>query len=376
MCDQLAQQLRSTGISVALGAVCGAPAAPVAVGALDTVPANRNYRWRIEQEQGHAIGILTIRGFVDPQDPGWAGFATAMTDLATTDLLIVDLQNAGGDDPRAGFAVIAALGLEDYARSSYRAPMFRDTPLAKTIRANVTPAIPARSRTLWSSFSAEGDLVRIAREVVPGIIRTKRPLAMRMLVGPGCGRACQLVVRLVRFQGADLFGSFADASDDELGAIRLPHTGIVARFPTASYGPYVIGPLEERSLPKDYAKSLLAGLHNIATTRAAAFAWRTRKLPSCATLPASRAVVRKRVHECLPDPLPAKMMLRQSTKVEAPTATRFFATYPQLVVHASQDEGILGESSVTVSGTPEAISRALQAPFGVHATWGCEPELD
>ena len=116
----------------------------------------------------------------------------------------------------------------------------------------------------------------------------------------------------------------------------LPHTGIVARFPTASYG------------------------------RVRAAHPQAPELHDAAGEPRG----------CLPDPLPAKMMLRLSTKVEAQTATRFFATCPQLAVHASQDEGILGESSVTVSGTPEAISRALQAPFGVHATWGCEPELD
>jgi hypothetical protein len=376
LCDGLAQQLRNTGIIVELGTVCGPVAIPVAAGALDTVPANRNYRWRIEREKDHSVGILTIANFADRTDAGWAGFGKAMKELATTELVIVDLQEARGDDPRTGFALLAAIGFEDYARSSYRAPMFRDGTIAKTVRANVASPPTPRSRTLWSSFSTEADLVRIAREVVPGITRTTRPTLLRVLLGPNCARACQLVVRLVRFQGVELLGSFDDASGDEWGAIRLPHSGIVARFPTASYGPYVLGPLEARVTPgTNVAKQVLSGAHQLGRTLAASRAWRKRKLPSCASFTPSRALAQKRITGCTPRPLPDSMGLSMELEVEAQTAERFLKTCPGLTLGYAMDAPH-GRSWVSVSGTVEAISRALQAPFGAHASWGCPKTID
>jgi len=237
--------------------------------------------------------------------------------------------------------------------------------------------IRGRSRTLWSSFSKIADFLRIAREVVPGIIRTKPvTVPIRFLVGPDCGRACQLVAHLAQSQGYDLIGGFDDASGDEWGSIRLPHSGIIARFPTASYGPYIFGPTTGPTLPPDYAKTLLAGMHQIGQAVTASHAWRTRALPDCAKLVASRSIVRQRVTECLPDPLPNAMGLMMSFNVEAVTAVRFLKTCPGLSIGSAIDVGYVGGSTVSVIGSAEAISRALQAPFQVQASWGCEPDLD
>jgi hypothetical protein len=380
LCDGLAMALRNTGIKLELGGRCGQPAQPfVAVGDLDQVPANRNYLWRIERTPDHEVGILTISTFAEPKDPGWGGFAQALKALATTELLIVDLQHARGDDPRAGFALLAALGLEDYSRTYLRPPMFRDGAIAKTARDNAramkASAAPARSPTLWQSFAGDADIVRIAREVVPGIERKTRAGALRVFVGPDCGRACQLVVRLARWQGLDISGTFEDASGDELGVIRLPHSGIIATIPTASYGPYVMGPLEHCDWPAGYAKTLLAGLHAMGHRRAEMLAWRTRPLPSCASLPIDRARFERKVSGCLPRPLPKGVGMSLSMSVDAVTAKRFLATCTGLSVGLAMDLGYAGRSTVVVTGSIEVISQALAAPFEVHGEWGCEPKL-
>lgn len=373
LCESLAEALRSTGIALELGAPCGRTHTYTAVGPLDAVPASRNYRWRVEREGSHRIGILTIGNFVDPSDPGWAGFGAALQALSTTELVIVDLQNARGDDPRAGFALLAAIGREDYDRAYVRAPMFRDGPLAKAARANVATPVPARSRTLWSTFATEADMRRIAREVVPGIGRSTPALKPSILVGPSCDRACQLVVHLAR-STTSVLGTCPDASGDEWGEIRLPHSGIVARFPTASYGPY-ISELDGPALPANYAKTVLRGLHELARTREVSRAWSRRKLPSCASIPPRPSLARTRVSGCL-DLRATTLALSLELPVDAATAERFLKTCPGLTIEGAVEDSERGASSVNVTGSPAAVSRALQAPFGAFGNVGCEPTYD
>jgi hypothetical protein len=247
MCELAAEPLRLSGIELTLdGQPCATPLGPTkAIGELDRVPSGRNYQLRIDGAADHAVGVLTIVRFVDPKDPGWAGFRDAMTQLATLDFVIVDVQHAEGDDPRAGFAVLAALGLEKYSESYLRPAVFRDGPLAQTARANHAQLVPnesPRDRTLWSSFATADDIKRIAHDLVPALARSTRALAPWFLVGPDCGRGCQLMLALARQQGVEMESGVGNrVSGDELGKIRLPHSGIVATFPTVAYGPDVLG---------------------------------------------------------------------------------------------------------------------------------------
>jgi hypothetical protein len=381
LCAGLGEALRNTGVIVELGGVrCGrASGAATAPGTLDTVPANRNYLVRFDAAKDHEIAIVTIAHFVDPADPGWKGFADAMRKVAKHDFVIVDLQHADGDDPRAGFAILAALGREDYDRAYLQRAMFRDGPAAKAARAafatlpGTAPA--ARDRKLWSTFTTGNDVKRIAREVVPGIARATPALKSPVLVGPDCGRACQLVVGLVRWSGVDIAGSFDNTvSGDELGALQLPHSGIVATFPTAAYGTYIIGELERQQLPAGYSATLLAGLHDIAHRRADSTAWQTRRLPVCAKLPVDPKALGKAsgCFSATPPAANAVESVELKLSIDAMTATKFLSSCNLQGVHSGMDMGVDGSSWVTIIGTRTEILRVLAAPFVSSASWPCE----
>lgn len=380
MCELIAEVLRTGGVTLDLGGTrCKrwAPPPPVSVKQLDTVPAGRNYQLRIDKAKDHEVGVLTISHFVDPSDAGWKGFADDLRRLQSLELILVDAQNADGDDPRAGFAVLAALGAEDYDSAYFRSASVKDTDIAKAARANfqklVPNAPPVRSRTLWSSFPTPADVERIAREVVPGLDRPGRPVKWDLLTGPDCGRACQLMVQLVRLR-SDLYGSFDDrSSGDEYGAIRLPHTGIVVTFPTVAYGPYVMSLSEGRQLPAELAKGLLDGLHAIGHDRAESFAWRSKPLPDCAKLTPNRKLLESKATGCR-KPVAAGTVenVRFWMSVEATTAKKFFDGCPALEAHGSMESMINGTSEFTVYATGDAIEQAASAPFVTHVLWECE----
>jgi hypothetical protein len=385
-CAQLAEQLRTTGIRLSLGGTsCSTPtrATPAGdLGTLDPVPADRNFHLRIERAADHAVGILTISRFADLTDPGWQGFAETMRELATLELVIVDVQHAGGEDPRAGFAVLAALGLEHLQSAYLRPAEVRDNDLAKVARANAQRLFPAtpppRDRVLWSSFPTDADVKRIAREVAPEGSRSTRPVAVQFLFGAGCASGCQLMLQLARWQGVELFGTTEERlSGDELGAIRLPHSGIIATFPTASYGPYLIGPLSAayQSGPADLATTLLARLHKLGHERAEAIAWRTRPLPDCRELPIDRKLLDAKTNGCRPAAPQAVETISLFFAIEGETAQRFLATCPGITVGSTLNVGANGSSIATIGGSADALSRVFGAPFVLHGEWPCKYEL-
>jgi hypothetical protein len=378
LCAALAEELRTTGVVLELGGVSCRPrgGALMSADALDAVPPGKNYRLRLDRQGGRAVGVLTIARFVDPGDDGWRGFGAAMKELAGIELVIVDMQRAEGDDPRAGFAVLAALGLEDYQRAYLQPASFRDNELARTARANVRDLQePPRERGLWSRFPTGDAVMRIARTIVPGIERPTKPVATRLLAGPACGRACQLVIALAQWQGTEVHGGFENRmSGDEHGAVRLPHSGIVARFPTASYGPYLIGINARPHANADQAKTVLATLHTIARTRSESLAWRTRPLPDCARLPDDPSVLDAKSHGCPATAATLRASIRFS--VEASTAKRFLATCMGLAVGSAMDLGVDGASLVTVSGRRSGLAQAARAPFVQSVSWDCEVSPD
>lgn len=385
LCDELAAQYHATALRFAIGGrpcvyahVSSAPLEPLAA-----VAAGKNYALRVDGD----VAILAIARFVDPADPGWDGFADALRDLATRELVLLDLQDARGDDPRMGFALVTALGRDDVSNAGWRAPQIVDGPYAQVARANRAAHGPAprppRDRALWASFARPDDVATIARTLAaPAHDPDHRLVMLEVLVGPGCERACGLIAAITQFAGGApaprvdvLGGRTADASADEDGLVRLPHSGIEVTFPTAVYGPsFGRGELGGGVQP-GFARAALAQLHTTADARAQERAFDAQPLPACSALP--RAAPGTKLTGCPPDAPPAGAMeLMLEIALDEAHTRAFLATCPDLTFSFAIHDDLYGMTIVNITAPAPTLERLASAPFVRALERSCPVELD
>jgi hypothetical protein len=373
-CEGLVGALHNTPLRVAVGGercnttslVVTPPTPP-----LRAPEPGRNYAWHVEGEgEDTPIGVLTITRFVDPADPGWQGIDGVLRQLATVDLVLIDLQAATGDDPRVGFAILAALGFDREVR--VHPPMFRDGPYAEVARGN-RGASTARSRQLWSAFGTANEIERIARSISP-VSRPapERVVVASVVVGSQCERACQLIAALAdRNERHVVMAGWvaAQIGFDEYGLVRLPHSTIEVALPTAWYGVAtgVVGRLHaETRTPAEQ----LAQLTAIATVNPDAVAWRRRPVLDCATLAPDPS---PSVGGCTQLPADPASVVSVFVKVgiDEDVARRFFATCPGLTLGTVLGDPIKRTTLVTLTAPAGTLARVASAPFVTRIETGC-----
>jgi hypothetical protein len=382
LCGQLAETHRNSGIVFSLGgARCLTPydhAAPLPVKDTFELPADAGwhvYRWAIDRTAASAVGVLTIRHFVgtpttEPQ--AWGDFAGVLHELEDQADVVVDLQDAEGDDPRVGFAILAALGLD--APSFYRPAVAHDDDFAKIARHNraVSRLERVRSRQEWFAFQTLDDIWRIAAEIgVPKHARTRPLHHVTFLIGPGCAIACQLVVKLARDQRnvAIVGPAITDTvAGDDHGVIRLPHSGIEVVFPTVSYGPYTIGPLGSPWGVSPMSRTdVIAQLHRDGDARAGAATWDTQPPIDCATLPATATGLATKRGGCFSDRGSVSVRLSASVAV----AQRFFASCPSTTIGTTVGPLADGSLIMWIAAPADTLARIANAPFVRAVEWEC-----
>jgi len=371
-CYELAEAYRSPGFTVALdGKRCGSPRVHPAPAIRAAIPADRNFVWH----RADAVGVLAIQRFAPPDDPGWAGFADALHELATTSVAVLDLQAATGDDPRAGFAVLAALGFDTFKRNPPRPMVARDTPLAEVVRANhktLHPDATSRPRALWQAFATEAAIVDAGRAAFP-VTRTAPTVKIAVVAGSGCERACQLIASLSQSQNRVELASTTGVEDrlngDELGTLRLPHSGLEVTFPTVAYGTVYGGSVYGSHVAgADLVDGEVVALQRIATQRAEHDHWEQAALPDCRELPADDAALRTKRSGCFADRATSGVSLILHL---GDARTRTFIESCGLMVGSVISDPVEGITIATANGPREAIERLAHAEFVQVIEWEC-----
>jgi hypothetical protein len=299
-CERLAAEYRPSSIDFVIGGtVCGGGRRARFRPPSDAKPLHRNYSWRVERDGGGEVGILTITRFAAPDDAGWAEFGAALRQVASADVVAVDVENAPGDDPRMGFALLAALGLQDFARVRLRPLVARDNAFAEVARRNLASRqkTAPRSRTLWSQFDSAGEVARLGRSLAP-TARAAELGHATFVEGAGCEAACQMLVALARPQrNVEVVHNVTlddRLSGDERGLVRLPHSGVEVTFPTVAYSPNEGGNAGTRySGDGSLVPEAVARLGRLAGARREYAKWSALK-PVCASLPPAPAAPRSR----------------------------------------------------------------------------------
>jgi hypothetical protein len=396
LCDELGRQYYTAPIHFAIGGQpCLGRRALSTPEPLVEVPSDRNYGLRIDRVPASAdaadteVAVLAIARFADPSDPGWGGFGDVLRELATRDLVVLDLQAARGDDPRMGFAVLAALGRQDLANLGWRAPATKDGPYARVARANLAvhgpSPRPPRSRAVWTSFGDPRELAAIAQTLSAPVRDRDHPLAMlSVIVGDGCESACGLVAEVAHLaSGAspmasvDVVGAATPGlRGDEYGLVRLPGSGIDVMFPTATYGPTIVGEsLGGAAPPPGFTRQILAGMHRIAAQRGQERSWSAQPLPECRTLTPDPVASGRKIVGCAPQgeydghPPPTSSLLVNIALDEVHART-FLASCPELVVGTLIHSALHGTiASLTTSAA--TLERLAAAPFVRQLEWEC-----
>jgi hypothetical protein len=392
LCDELARQTLPTSIRFRIG---GRPC-PAGLATIDApldplleVPSGRNYGFRIDGE----VAVLAIARFADPADAGWDGFGDVLRDLATRDLVALDLQRTRGDDPRMGFAVLAALGREGVDHLGWRAPAASDGPYAQVARANLAAHAPAerepRSRALWATFGEPGDPAAIAHALSPVTRDPTRRLAMlSVVIGRDCEAACRLVAVIAHLaSGAppalrvELVGAAPGVAGDERGLVRLPRSGVEVTFPTATYGPTIAsGELGNRAMP-GFATQIVPALQLVADQRAEARAWNARPVPACGALAPDLHALAQKLGGCAPTDLrlgkatPGPHTVTLELALDQAYARKFLAGCPDLTVGSSVHDELHGLTIASVTVPVTTMERLAAATFVHRLEWPCQAEL-
>jgi hypothetical protein len=376
-CDELAEAYRSSGFEVALdGKRCGSPRVKPAPPIRAAIAQDRNYGWH----RDGAVGVLAIQRFAPPDDPGWKGLADALHELAATGVAVIDLQAATGDDPRVGFAVLAALGLQTFKRNPPRPMVARDTPLAEVVRTNhksLYSGATSRSRALWQGFATEGAIVE-AGHAAFDVTRTSPTVKVAVVVGTGCERACQLIASLAQFQDRVELASTSGVEDllngDELGTIRLRRSGLEVTFPTVGYGTVYGGSVFGSHVAGvDLVAGEVVALQHIAEQRADHDHWEQAALPDCRELPADDSALSHKRSGCVTDTPNSDVSLLMSIgDVRARTFIESCGLRVGSVI-SNPNEGI---TIATAHGTREAIERLSHAEFVKMVEWSCPMHLN
>lgn len=286
---------------------------------------------------------------------------------------MIDLQAASGDDPRAGFSVLAALGLDTFERNPPRPMVARDTPMAEVVRANhrqLHPEDTSRPRALWATFDSQAAIFAAAPF---SVTRTERIVKVAVVEGTGCERACQLIASLAQFQDRVELASTTGVEDhlngDELGTIRLPHSGLEVTFPTVAYGTRSGGSVFGSHVPGvDVVAGEVKSLARIAAQRAEQDRWEHTALPDCRELPADEVALRTKRSGCFQDQPNNQISLILSL---SDARTRELLTACGLTVGSVISNPIEGITIATASGPRDAIQRLSHAEPVKMIEWSC-----
>jgi hypothetical protein len=399
LCDELARQMHNVGLTFAIaGRPCGGSrAAAQPVEPLAEIPDGKNYAYRIDHAAGENgapdtdVPVLAIARFVDPADAGWDGFGDVLADLATRDVVMLDLQNAEGSDPRMGFAILTAFTRTNTDNLGWAAPRSSDSAYAQVARANLAargPVPPPRSRALWAGFGAPRDLAALSPVTVPA--RAERLAQLDVIVGRDCEAACGVIASVAvlasgPFPSArvDLLGGVAASPrDDELGVIRLPKSGIEVTFATAIYGPSLLATSEFVAPQPGFAAASLHGLHLLASTRAQARTWSAGPLPACKDLSSDLAALHK-VGGCPPSWIfdarqaaPPNVSVMGSIALDAVHTKEFLDGCPGVRTTMLLSDDLHGDTLISIDGDAAAVARVASAPFTRELEWSCPMELE
>ncbi len=188
------------------------------------IAAHADALWAMRREGGSVV-VLGIRRFEPRSAPGWAGFNRAVDEAVHAPAFVIDLRGAGGDDLAAVVPMLSALTgvtplhpLAAIRRAS--------GPTADALRSSMpTPAPP-----LPPSWQA---LVGPEGATTPAPARL-----MTVLVGEGCGEACELTARVLHaYGGATVVGTVDTPHRmpvGEPGLLVLPRSHLRVHVPTSA----------------------------------------------------------------------------------------------------------------------------------------------
>ena len=377
-CDQLAEAYRFGDVRMSLGDKrCGSSRVrPAEAQRIAAISQGRNYEWHRDTRDAVSVGVLSIARFAPPDDPGWAELPAALRELAAEDFVVIDLQAATGDDPRVGFAVLASLGLEHFQRNPPRSMIARDTPMAEIVRANYVarhPEVHARSREVWRSFDTE-TAIHTLGHAIAAVERQTPAVHVVFVVGSGCDPACQMIASLAQFQNGVELASVSGVEDklngDELGMIRLRHSGVEVTFPTVAYGTAWGGEVLGSYVPgANMMQASLDASHRSAASRAEAAHWNAAELVPCRSLPVDDVALDRKRSGCFQSP-PERASLALMLVLGSDRA-RSWLTSCGVTVGTVLTNATTGETIATVDGAHAAIAQLAHAPFVQVIEWSC-----
>lgn len=179
-------------------------------------------------EPAPGIAKLVIRDLTNAADPAWASFAAALDQLASARGLVLDLRHATGADPRPLVPLLERLtGRAPFQplRAIHRRPELEPyiADYASRFMAE------ARDRAAWEGLVGAMPPSSTATPVLP----------ISVIVGDGCGAACELAARsLMAYAGATLFGRVQQTGRlerDDPARLVLPRSKVELYFLATEY---------------------------------------------------------------------------------------------------------------------------------------------
>lgn len=179
-------------------------------------------------ESAPGIATLVIRDLTNATDPAWTKFPEVLDEVARARGIVLDLRSAAGTDPRPLLPLLERL--------TGRAP-FR--PLrAIHRRATLDPYVADYARRFVAS-SRDPDVWADLVGTMPPSSRASSPPPIAVVVGYGCGAACELAARsLVAYAEATLFGDVSKAGRlerDDPARFVLPRSKIEIYFEATEF---------------------------------------------------------------------------------------------------------------------------------------------
>lgn len=197
--------------------------------------------FKLREDDG--IAVLAVHDL--SASASWDAFGPAFDKLLGAKGIVIDMQDAAGDDPRPLLPLLERL--------TGRAPL---TPLAAIVRPADADRYVATYNRWFTSHSRDREVWQRLVGTMPAPSRPARPRPIAIVVGPGCRAACELVARvLATYAGATISGNvrrrvlptlahIGRVSRDEPAMLRLPHSKLDVFFHATEY---VLAPAIERA---------------------------------------------------------------------------------------------------------------------------------
>lgn len=310
-------------------------------------------------EASPGVAVWTIHDLDAP-----AAWDDAIARVQAAHAIVLDLRDAAGSDPRPLLPWLE--------RVTGRAPfkplraIYRPADLDAYVASYALRYVPEmRDRDVWASLVGE----------MPAAVTATAP-PITVLVGPGCGPACELVARsLVTYANATIYGSvgaWGRLDRDEPALMVLPHSRIEIYFNATAY---VLAADIERATGPTRAWNLPA--RDTTSTDVVAFAARelVHPAPPCGSFPAYTTV--ERIPATLRSKIPDALWLTScpwtpeiTIDIKAPSSAmdRFLrtCTTPVTIDHAYGDQFYVSTTSLA------ALTQLAQSDLVTRVDIRCE----